>query len=264
MVFSACVCIFSISQLALRCNRFLLPEGKIFDLHGKDERPILIKLSLTNGKGFPIQNHPFQDICSVGKGLAVFCNDPRFFPHSFYTVIVRKMPAHIVQNAEQCVLAIAESLSTLDPDNRELYESNAGAYTEKLKALDQEYEEAVSAGKTDTLLFGDRFPFRYLVEDYGLKYYAAFAGCSAETEASFETIIFLAEKVDELGLKYVLTIDNSDRKIAQTIVQNTKNGDQKILTLDSMQAATHDEAAGGTDYISVMESNLSVLKEALS
>ena len=169
-----------------------------------------------------------------------------------------------LKNAEQCVLAIADSVSKLDPDNREIYESNAGAYTEKLKALDQEYEEAVSAGKTDTLLFGDRFPFRYLVEDYGLKYYAAFAGCSAETEASFETIIFLAEKVDELGLECVLTIDNSDQKIAQTIVQNTKNGDQKILTLDSMQAATYDQAAGGTEYISVMESNLSVLKEALS
>ena len=114
------------------------------------------------------------------------------------------------------------------------------------------------------MLFGDRFPFRYLVDDYGLSYYAAFAGCSAETEASFETISFLAGKVDELRLPCVLTIDGAQHKIAETIVQNTAEKNQSILTLDSMQSTTSTDVANGTTYLSVMESNLDVLKQALN
>ena len=114
------------------------------------------------------------------------------------------------------------------------------------------------------MLFGDRFPFRYLVDDYGLTYYAAFAGCSAESEASFETVSFLAKKVDELALPCVLTIEGTQHKIAETIVQNTKKKDQKVLTMDSMQATTSDDVKAGTTYLSVMEKNLSVLKEALN
>ena len=115
-----------------------------------------------------------------------------------------------------------------------------------------------------TVLFGDRFPFRYLVDDYGLTYYAAFAGCSAESEASFETVSFLAKKVDELALPCVLTIEGTQHKIAETIVQNTKKKDPKVLTMDSMQATTSDDVKAGTTYLSVMEKNLSVLKEALN
>lgn len=114
------------------------------------------------------------------------------------------------------------------------------------------------------MLFGDRFPFRYLVDDYGLSYYAAFAGCSAETEASFETISFLAGKVDELRLPCVLTIEGAQHKVAETIVQNTAEKNQSILTLDSMQSTTSTDVANGTTYLSVMESNLDVLKQALN
>ena len=114
------------------------------------------------------------------------------------------------------------------------------------------------------MLFGDRFPFRYLVDDYGLSYYAAFAGCSAETEASFETISFLAGKVDELRLPCVLTIEGAQHKIAETIVQNTAEKNQSILMLDSMQSTTSTDVANGTTYLSVMESNLDVLKQALN
>lgn len=102
-----------------------------------------------------------------------------------------------------------------------------------------------------------------MVDDYGLNYYAAFVGCSAETEASFETITFLAQKVDELDLKYVMTIEKSDQKIANTIIQNTKDKNQQILTLDSMQSTTSDDVANGTTYLSVMQNNLTVLKQAL-
>ena len=114
------------------------------------------------------------------------------------------------------------------------------------------------------MLFGDRFPFRYLVDDYGLSYYAAFAGCSAETEASFETISFLAGKVDELRPPCVLTIEGAQHKVAETIVQNTAEKNQSILTLDSMQSTTSTDVANGTTYLSVMESNLDVLKQALN
>ena len=128
---------------------------------------------------------------------------------------------------------------------------------------DMTADEIKEDAKQKTLLFGDRFPFRYLVDDYGLSYYAAFAGCSAESEASFETISFLAKKVDELGLKNIMTIEKSDQKIAKTIIENTATKDQKILTLDSMQSTTSDDIANGETYLSAMEKNLEVLKEAL-
>ena len=136
-------------------------------------------------------------------------------------------------------------------------------HPEKLAALDGEYQTVVDNAARKTVLFGDRFPFRYLVDDYGLSYYAAFAGCSAETEASFETVSFLAKKVDELKLPCVLTIEGKNHKIAETIVQNTAGKNQKILTMDSMQSTTSKDVANGATYLSVMEKNLSVLKEAL-
>lgn len=168
-----------------------------------------------------------------------------------------------LRNAEVLTDSIAAALEEIDPDNADTYKSNAEAYAEQLEALDAEYEKAVADASVTTLLFGDRFPFRYLVDDYGLSYYAAFVGCSAETEASFETIMFLAQKVDELSLDVVMTIDGSDQKIAQTIVQSTKDRDQKILTLDSMQSVTSDDVAEGITYLSIMEDDLTVLKEAL-
>lgn len=168
-----------------------------------------------------------------------------------------------LKNAQTLSNAIASALETADPANKETYVANAASYVEKLAALDTQYQEAVNNASQKTLLFGDRFPFRYLVDDYGLSYYAAFAGCSAESEASFETISFLAQKIDKLGLKNVLTIEKSDQKITKTIIENTRDKNQNILTLDSMQSTTSDDVANGTTYLSVMENNLSVLKEAL-
>ena len=168
-----------------------------------------------------------------------------------------------LKNAETLSSAITDALEKADPDNKDVYEKNVSDYIEKLKDLDTKYQDVTANAKQKTVLFGDRFPFRYLVDDYGLSYYAAFAGCSAESEASFETISFLAKKVDELGLKNVMTIEKSDQKIAKTIIENTKNKNQKILILDSMQSTTSDDVKNGTTYLSVMEKNLEVLKEAL-
>ena len=168
-----------------------------------------------------------------------------------------------LKNAQTLCKAIAEALETADPEHKDVYAANVDSYLEKLSSLDGQYQDAVANGSQKTLLFGDRFPFRYMVDDYGLKYYAPFAGCSAESEASFETISFLAKKVDELGLKNIMTIENSDQKIAKTIRDNTKDKNQEILSLDSMQSTTSEDVKNGTTYLSVMESNLDVLKKAM-
>ena len=169
-----------------------------------------------------------------------------------------------LKNAGIFVNKIADAMGKLDKAHADTYKANAKAYGDKLSALDAQYRQAVDASAHKTLLFGDRFPFRYLTEDYDLTYYAAFVGCSAETEASFETITFLASKVDELGLSTVLTIEGANHQIAQTVVSNTKDKNQQILTLDSLQSITTEDYEGGVTYLSTMEQNLSVLKQALS
>ncbi len=166
--------------------------------------------------------------------------------------------------ARKLTAVIADALSGIDPDFADHYRANASAYMGKLADLDGQYAEAVNHSKFKTILFGDRFPFRYLADDYGLDYYAAFSGCSAESEASFATIVFLAQKVDELGLPAILTIEHPRTRIAETVAQTTASKDQKILALDSMQGTTAPDIQAGMTYLSVMEANLEVLKEALN
>ena len=168
-----------------------------------------------------------------------------------------------LKNAKIFTKKIADVLSEVDKDNAKTYQANYESYAKKLDDLDKKYAEAVASAKNKTLVFGDRFPFRYLVNDYGLDYYAAFVGCSAESEASFETVTFLAKKIDELGLGNVLTIEGKNHKIANTVVDNTKNKDQKVLTMDSMQSTTAKDVKDGATYLGIMEKNLEVLKEAL-
>lgn len=168
-----------------------------------------------------------------------------------------------LKNTSLFVDKIAEALGKVDTQHAADFTANAAAYTEKLNALDAQYQQAVDNASVKTLLFGDRFPFRYLTDDYGLDYYAAFVGCSAESEASFETISFLSGKVDELNLKSIMQIETSDGSIAKTVKDNTKTKDQQILTLDSIQNVTSDRVQAGETYLSVMESNLTVLKQAL-
>ena len=169
-----------------------------------------------------------------------------------------------LRNAQKLVKVLASALGEADPANVERYAANADAYAEKLAALDAEYAAVCEGADYDTLLFGDRFPFRYLTDDYGLKYYAAFSGCSAESEASFETVVFLAGKLEELQLPAVMTIEGSDGRLAETVVQATGSRDAKILTLDSMQSTTGEDLKNGATYLSIMEENLEVLRQALA
>ena len=168
-----------------------------------------------------------------------------------------------VRNAKILCTEITNALCDVDSKNAAAYKANFNAYAAKLDKLDSDFTAVVKNGKKNTLLFGDRFPFRYFVDDYGLKYYAAFVGCSAETEASFETIIFLANKVDELSLNNICQIESGNGKIAKTIIQSSKKKNAKILTFDSMQSTTTKDIKKGTSYLSTMQKNLDVLKEAL-
>ncbi|MBQ4377771.1 MAG: zinc ABC transporter substrate-binding protein [Treponema sp.] len=159
--------------------------------------------------------------------------------------------------------AICDALCEKDSANANLYRKNLTSYTAKLDALDSKYADAVKAGNKNTLVFGDRFPFRYMVDDYNLKYFAAFTGCSAESEASFKTIAFLSEKVNELGLNCVCQIESGNGKIAKTVISNSKNKKAKVVTFDSLQSTTAKQIKKGTTYLGVMEKNLESLKEAL-
>lgn len=169
-----------------------------------------------------------------------------------------------IKNASILVEKIAEVLEDASALYANVISENAKNYIAELSALDQEYEDMVQNAARTTVLFGDRFPFRYLVDDYGLDYYAAFVGCSAETEASFETITFLSGKVDELELPAILVIEKSDQKIAQSIVDNTKSKDQNILVMNSLQSVTNEDISSGETYLSIMRDNLEILKEALN
>jgi zinc transport system substrate-binding protein len=169
-----------------------------------------------------------------------------------------------LKNAAILCESIKDALCELEPEKAKSYEQNYEEYLYSLNALDREYEEAVSNSLRKTVLFADRFPFRYLFEDYGLEYYAAFAGCSAETEASFSVIAYLVNKVDEEGLSSLVILEKSDDRIAETIISSTKEKNQNILALDSMQSVNRKDMENGASYLGIMEKNLEVLKEALN
>ena len=169
-----------------------------------------------------------------------------------------------LKNAKSCVSEICRVLSDADNAHAADYANNADSYISALDSLDNNFAAIIDKAKNKTLIFGDRFPFRYFVEDYGLDYFAAFAGCSAETQASFETITFLADKVDELNADTIFTIEGSDCTIAEAVKNSTASKDQSIAVLDSAQSVTAEQIADGTNYISIMEHNYSTLEEALN
>ena len=168
-----------------------------------------------------------------------------------------------LRNAQVLCAALREALAEIDPANADAYAKNFEQYDQALAALDEAYTAALEAAPRKTLLFADRFPFRYLADDYGLTCYAAFSGCSAETEASFETVNFLVNKVDELALPCVMKLEGSETRLAETIILNTQAGNAEILSVNSLQSVTAKDVEAGITYLQVMESNLEVFKTAL-
>ena len=169
-----------------------------------------------------------------------------------------------LRNAVTICEFLRDVLCEIDPDGRAEFNANCDKYTTELKALDARYSETVGSSKVKTLVFADRFPFRYMAEDYGLDYYAAFVGCSTESEASFETITFLAKKIKELGLKAVVVIEGAEHKIASSVLSVVGDKDVAEVTMDSMQGITEADVADGTTYVSIMENNLEALNKALA
>lgn len=169
-----------------------------------------------------------------------------------------------LRNAEVITEKICEVLSEADPGNAELYSANCISYVSELKDLDNRYKEAVSSADLDTIVVADRYPFRYMSEDYGLDYYAAFIGCSAETQASFETVVFLADKAKETGTKVILTTESPSGDIASTVIETGGLEGVTVEALDSMQSVTASEVSSGISYLKIMEDNLTVLDKALT
>ena len=163
-----------------------------------------------------------------------------------------------LRRAQLACAAMRDALCQADPSHAEAYQANYTAYAGQLQALDAEYQTMTETAERSTIVVADRFPFRYLAEDYGLTYYAAFPGCSAETEASFETIVFLSDKVKSLGLPCVLTMEGSNHSLAKTILENACT-DGSILTLQSLQAVSQSEIDQGATYLSKMQENYSCL-----
>lgn len=169
-----------------------------------------------------------------------------------------------VKNAKLLCPVLAEKLAQVDAEHAETYRANCAAYAKQLDELDAAFEQAVSEAPGRTVLFADRYPFLYLIKDYGLTAYAAFSGCSAETEASFDMISFLVGKLDGLGLKHILVLEGSTYRIANTIISESAAKDAEILEMDSMQSVTPKQISAGTNYLAIMQKNLEVLKQALS
>ena len=168
-----------------------------------------------------------------------------------------------LENAEILCQYISGRIQELVPDEAEVIAANTTKYVEVLHELGVKYQNMVDESGHNALVFGDRFPFRYLTEDYNLEYYAAFAGCNAEVEAGFDTIIGLADKVKELKVPCVLVIDGSDKSLAEAILQAAGKSDKEILTLDSMQSVSWEDILRGANYLDIMRANLEVLRKAL-
>lgn len=165
------------------------------------------------------------------------------------------------KNAILIVNQISNIISQKDPVNVDFYNKNTQEYVKNLEILDNQFRNVVANSARKTMLFGDRFPFIYFANEYGLDYYAAFSGCSTETEASPKTIAFLIDKVNQENIPVVFTIEFSNGEIADSIVESTN---AKKLLFNSCHNLTKEQLEQGATYLSLMNENVQLLKEALN
>ena len=164
-------------------------------------------------------------------------------------------------NAIKIVNALRDEVVSIDNDNKKVYEDSAKEYIDKLEKIDNEFKDIVKNAKRKEIIFGDRFPLRYFVDEYNLKYYAAFPGCSAQTEASAKTISYLVDKVKEDKIPVVFHIELSNGKIAEAISKETG---AKVLEFNTAHNISQKDFDAGVTYVDIMEENTKVLKEALN
>ena len=164
-------------------------------------------------------------------------------------------------NASKIVEQIKDLLVECDPDNEQTYEVNAAAYEEDLAELDGEFRSVVDSAERRLVIFGDRFPFRYFADEYGLDYYAAFPGCASDTEPSAATMAFLINKVREEKVPAVLKMELSNENIAGAIAEATGT---EVRTFYSCHNLSAEEFEEGETYLSMMQKNVETLKEVLN
>lgn len=163
-------------------------------------------------------------------------------------------------NAMKIVNGINDVLVEIDPENAESYRKNADEYIKELKSLDENFKKITSEGNRKKLIFGDRFPFRYFADEYGLVYDAAFPGCSTETEASAKTIATLIDEVKQEKIPVVFYIEFSNQKIADTIKEASNTQTRLFHSTHNISKADWEK---GVTYIDLMKANAEVLKEAV-
>lgn len=177
--------------------------------------------------------------------------------HEEYDEHVWTSPVNAIKITEN----IEKEIIKIDKVNKDKYEINADEYINKLEKIDTEIRNIVNNSKRKELIFADRFPFRYFTDEYNLKYYAAFKGCSEQTEASSKTIAFLINKVKEDNIPVVLHIELSNKKLANEISKQTN---AKVLEFSSAHNISKQDFENKVTYVDIMNKNIEVLKEALN
>ena len=161
------------------------------------------------------------------------------------------------KNAERIVFAINKALCERDPEHKNGYEERTRQYLEKLSALDEEFEAFSKKAAGRHFVVGDRFPFKYLADEYSLEFYAAFPGCSAQSDANPTTIAFLSEKVRNEKIPVIYKVDLSTGSVARSIADSTG---ARVETLWSCHVISADDFKNGETYLSLMQRNLSALE----
>ena len=164
-------------------------------------------------------------------------------------------------NAALIVERIKEILIQADPSGEAVYEENAAAYEEELAKLDQEFRDVADHARRKLLIFGDRFPFRYFADEYGLDYYAAFPGCAGDTEPSAATMAFLIDKVKEEKVPAVLKMELSNDDIANAIAEATGT---EVKVFYSCHTLSAEDFESGETYLRMMQKNVETLKEVVN
>ncbi len=229
-------------------------DGWVQDSLANAANPDMQTVNLTEILGDSI----IEEVCTIDG-----CDDDHEHDHGHEEHTYDEHVWLSLKNAKLFCSSISEALCSADPENAQAYKANAEAYIEKLGELDTRYEETVENAAYPRMIFADRFPFIYMMQDYDIEYYAAFPGCSSETDASFETVLSLAEAVDRAGVMGVFTIEGSNSSIADAVLSNTENGKGEIYTLNSMQSVSREDIDNGCTYLSVMEENLAEIRGAI-
>ncbi len=167
-----------------------------------------------------------------------------------------------IANARAACGAICEWLCSADPENAEIYRANTDKYISELDALDKSFAQLAESAD-EPIIFADRFPFGYLFEGYGISYFAAFEGCSTDSEASFDTVARLAEKLAKEQSRYVAVSEASDKSLAHSVI-DAAGVESEIIVLDSMQSVTERQIEDGYSYINAMSSNFEALSKIIN